>query len=173
MHRGGGRGLALAIVAGEHDPGTALVGDDAVVMDLVVAAAVDQHADAEVPDFQPGQFHAAGIAQDQPRQRSGTHVGAGLAGFGPRAGIGAGTGDVGRAVDGDVLAIACPRRADDLHRPDDLRQRRGRTDHVGGVAHRGNLDPVAPRRLVGGTDRPAQRTRVGIIGIALHPQHLQ
>src|SRR5262249_54843760 len=65
VHGGGGGGTAVAVVAREHHAGAAAIADDAVVMNRISARAVDEHADAEVANFQAADLDALGIDQSE------------------------------------------------------------------------------------------------------------
>src|SRR5262245_64446969 len=86
MHGGGG-GIAVAVVAREHHAGAAAIADDAVVVNRITARAVDQHADAEVANFQAADLDALGIDQSEAGIGGRAHVGAVLAGDGARASL--------------------------------------------------------------------------------------
>src|SRR5262249_16799500 len=77
---GGGGGIAVGVVAGEHHAGAAAIADDAVVVKRVAARAVDQHADAEVANFQPADLDPLGVDQSEAGIAGRAHVGAVLAG---------------------------------------------------------------------------------------------
>ncbi|MNC62520.1 hypothetical protein D3C75_1125490 [compost metagenome] len=78
--------------------------------------------------------------------------------------------DVARTVDGDVLAIACPRQAGDAHRALDARQRTAGADNVGRLADGGDVDAVVAGVLVTGFDGPAQRAGLVVVSVALDTQ---
>src|SRR5215468_904683 len=109
VHRGGGGGIAIAVVAREHHAGAAAIADDAVVVNRVAARAVDQHADAEVANFQPADVDALGVDQSEAGIGGRAHVGAVLAGDGARAGLRALVFDIAGAVEDDEFAAALPR----------------------------------------------------------------
>src|SRR5262249_5002174 len=156
----------------KHHPGTAAIADDAVVMNRISACAVDEHADAEVANFQPADLDPLGVDQSKAGIAGRAHVGAVLAGDGARAGLRALVFDVAGTVEDDELAAALPRRALDRHRAFDRRQRRSELDHVRRLTRRIELDADAPGRRVVTLDRPAQRTFAAVIGGAGDAQHL-
>jgi hypothetical protein len=169
--RGGG-GIAIAVVAREHHAGAAAIADDAVVVNRVAARTVDEHADAEVANFQPADLDPLGVDQSKAGIAGRAHVGAVLAGDGARAGLRALVLDVAGTVEDDELAVALPRRALDRHRAFDRRQRRSELDHMRRLTRRVELDAQASRRRVVALDRPAQRTFAAVIGGAGDAQHL-
>ncbi|MNH25604.1 hypothetical protein D3C79_856080 [compost metagenome] len=135
-----------------------------------MAGAVEQNADAEVAHFQATEVHALGVAQHQPGVGRGAHVGAELAGQGAGAGVYSLVLDIAGAVNGDVLAVARPRQAGDLHRAFDFRQGAGRPDDKRGLADCGDVDAVVAGLLVAGFDRPAQGAWLAVVGVAVDPQ---
>src|SRR6516162_42150 len=173
VHGGRGGGVAVAVVAREHHAGAAAIADDSVVVNRVAARAVDQHADAEIANFQAADLYALGIDQSEAGIGGRAHVGAVLAGDGARAGLRTLVLDVAGAVEGDEFAAALPRRALDRHRSFDRRQRRSELDHVWRRARRIERDAQASRRRVVAFDRPAQRAFAAVIGGAGDAQHLR
>src|SRR5260370_29105195 len=163
VHRRGGGGIAITVVARMHHAGAAGMADDAVVVNRVAARAVDEHADAEVANFQPADLDPLGVDQSKTGIAGRAHVGAVLAGDGARAGLRALVLDVAGTVEDDELAAALPRRALDRHRAFDRRQRRTKPDHVRRLTRRIELDARAPGRRVVALDRPAQRTLAAVI----------
>src|SRR5262249_28963551 len=101
VHRGGGGGIAVAVIAREHHAGAAAIADDAVVVDRIAARAMDQHADAEVANFQPADLDPLGVDQSEAGIAGRAHVGAVLAGDSARTGLRAFVLDVAGAVEGD------------------------------------------------------------------------
>src|SRR5262249_25204957 len=172
VHGGGGGGIAVAVVAREHHAGAAAIADNAVVVNRVAARAVNQHADAEIANFQSADLDALGVDQGEAGIGGRADVGAVWAGGGAGAGLRALVLDVAGAVEGDEFAAALPRRALDRHRSLDRRQRRSELDHVRRSARRIDLDAQAPGRRVVALDRPAQRTFAAVVGGAGDAQHL-
>ena len=173
VHGGRGRGIAAAVVAGEHHAGAAAIGDDAAVVDGVAARAMDQHADAEVADLQPADVDALGVDQRKAGQGGGADIGAELAGDRAGAGLRPLVLDVAGAVDRNERAGLLPRRAFDRHRPLDRRQRRRRLDHVRTRTARRDLDAETSGRGVVALDRPAQRSLAAVVGGAGDVQHVR
>ncbi|MNN43807.1 hypothetical protein D3C81_1580640 [compost metagenome] len=118
-------------------------------------------------------MHALGVTQHQPGAGGGAYIGAELAGYGAGAGLGAVADDVGRAVDGDELAVAGPGRAFDAYRALDRRQRRGWLDQVRGLAYRADFDPVLAGLFVVALDRPTQAAGLLVIGVSIDHQRGQ
>src|SRR5215468_7484564 len=143
VHGGRGGGIAVAVVARKHHAGAAAIADDAVVMNRISARAVDQHADAEVANFQPANLDALGVNQSEAGIGGRAHIGAVLAGNGARTGLRTLVLDVAGAVEGDEFAAALPWRALDRHRSFDRRQRRGGLDYIWRLTRRGDLDAEA------------------------------
>src|SRR5262249_52068027 len=172
VHGGRGGGIAVAVIAREHHAGAAAIGNDAVVVNKVAARAVDQHADAEVANFQPTDLDALGVDQSEARIGGRAHIGAVLAGNGAGTGLRALVLDVAGAVEGDEFAAALPWRALDRHRSFDRRQRRSELNYIWRLTGRSDLDAEAPRRRIVALDRPAQRPFAAVIGSAGDAQHL-
>jgi hypothetical protein len=172
VHRGGGGGIAIAVVAREHHAGAAAITDDAVVVNRVAARAVNQHADAEIANFEPADLDALGVDQSEAGIGGRAHVGAVLAGDGAGASLWTLVLDVAGTVEGDEFAAALPWRALDRYRSFDRRQRRGELDRVRRLTRRIDLDAEASGRRVVALDRPAQRAFAAVIGSAGDAQHL-
>src|SRR5215467_2310990 len=111
VHGGRGGGIAVAVIAREHHAGAAAIGNDAVVVNKVAARTVDQHADAEVANFQPADLDTLSVNQSEAGIGGRAHIGAVLAGNGARTGLRALVLDVTGAVEGDEFAAALPWRA--------------------------------------------------------------
>src|SRR5215468_4485547 len=141
----------------------AAIGNDAVVVNKVAARAVDQHADAEVANFEPADLDALGVDQSEAGIGGRAHIGAVLAGNGAGTGLRALVLDVAGAVEGDEFAAALPWLALDRHRSFDRRQRRSELDYIRRLTRRRDLDAEAPGRRVVALDRPAQRTFAAVI----------
>src|SRR5262249_48498840 len=135
-------------------------------MNRIAARAVDQHADAEVANFQPADLDALGVDQSEAGIGGRAHVGAVLAGDGARARLRALVLDIAGAVEGDEFAAALPRRALDRHRSFDRRQRRRELDHVRRLTRRIELDAHGTGRSVYTLSRPAQRPFAPVVPAA-------
>jgi hypothetical protein len=145
--RGCGR-AAIAVVAGDEQAGAAAVGDDAVIVDDVAARTMNENADAEIADVEPGHVDAAGIDEREPWIGQRAHIGAELPRHRARTGLRPLVLDVAAAVENDELAGSLPRRAFDADRTLDGRQRRIGLDYIGRTADRLDLDAIASWRAV-------------------------
>ena len=134
---------------------------------------MDQHADAEVANFQSADLDAMGVDQREAGIGSRADVGAVLAGNRAGTGLRALVFDVAGAVEDDEFPAALPRRAFDRHRSFDCRQRGRQLDHVRCLTCRSDLDAEASGRRVVALERPAQGTFSAVIGGAGDTQHFE
>ena len=81
------RRAAISIIAGQHHARAAVIGHDAAVFDDIAAGTMDQHADAEIADFQPADPDALRVDDREPRIGRRADIGAELARHRARAGL--------------------------------------------------------------------------------------
>src|SRR5260370_9454761 len=154
--RGGGR-AGVAVAAGDEPAGAADISHDAVVVNDIAARTMNEDADAEVADVEPGNVDAVGVDQRDSRIGGGAHVGAELPRHRARTGLRPLVRDVARAVENDEFAGLLPRDPFDARRALDERQRRVGLAHLERAPHHFHLDALPPPPTVAPFHRTAYR----------------